>query len=110
MMEEEVRQGRKNGSPSPLYLVSVASTGLRYRASPLSATHTRGSRSVASKGLRLHQNCAECAHFRLREWALASPRSARKRCAKVPKKGVEWQENRWANRGESFPTGSEPSR
>src|SRR6266852_1909190 len=47
--------------PPPMIFVSVASKGLRYCASPLFATHRRWLRSVASKGLRLHQNCA---HFR----------------------------------------------
>src|SRR6266446_4792556 len=73
---------------TPMFFVSVASTRLRYCASPLDATHRRGLRSVASKRLTLHQNCGECAHFRSGEWALASPRSARKRCAKTVKKGV----------------------
>src|SRR5258708_20160198 len=107
-MEERVKN--EDAPPPPMFFVSVASTRLRYCASPLFAAHTRRFRSVASKGLTLHQNCAECAHFRLREWALASARSSLpKRCAKVLKKGVERQENRWANRGESFPTWSQPS-
>src|SRR6266852_9062371 len=44
--------------PTPLFFVGVASTRLRYCASSLFATHRRGLRSVASKGLGLHKNCA----------------------------------------------------
>ncbi len=51
-------------APTPMFFVSVAFKGLRYCASSLFATHTRGLRSVASKGLRLHQNCADFRHFR----------------------------------------------
>jgi len=45
--------------PPPMFLVSVAFKGLRYCASSLFETQRRGLRSVASKGLRLHQNCAK---------------------------------------------------
>ena len=45
--------------PPPMFLVSVTFKGLRYCASSLFATQRRGLRSVASKGLRLHQNCAK---------------------------------------------------
>src|SRR6266849_2718656 len=107
-------RARMRTPPTPMFFVSVASKRLRYCASPLFATHTRGSRSVASKGLTLHQNCAENAHFRLREWVPASPRSARKRCAKVLRKelrGVERQVKGRTYLGEgSFPTRSKPSR
>src|SRR5712664_185065 len=52
------------GAPHPpMFFVSVASKGLRYCASSLFATHRRGLRSVASKGLRLHKNCAIFDHF-----------------------------------------------
>jgi hypothetical protein len=41
-----------------MFFASVASKELRYCASSLFATDRRGLRSVASKGLRLHKNCA----------------------------------------------------
>src|SRR5258708_32958602 len=47
-----------------MFFVSVAFKGLRYCASSLFATLRRELRSVASKGLRLHQNCAEFGHCR----------------------------------------------
>src|SRR5260370_15144033 len=47
-----------------MFFVSVASKELRYCTSSLFATHRRGLRSVASKGIRLQQNCAEFGHFR----------------------------------------------
>jgi hypothetical protein len=47
-----------------MFFVSVAFKRLRYSASSLFATHRRGLTSVASKQLRLHQNCAEFGHFR----------------------------------------------
>src|SRR5260370_20350457 len=51
--------------PPPMFFVSVAYKGLRCSASSLFATHRRRPRSVASKGLRLHQNCAEKCPFPL---------------------------------------------
>ena len=42
----------------PVFFVSVASKGLSHAVSLLFATLARGSISVASKGLTLHQNCA----------------------------------------------------
>ncbi len=47
-----------------MFFVSIAFKELRYCASSLFATHRRGLRSVASKGFRLPQNCAEFGHFR----------------------------------------------
>src|SRR5260370_41480278 len=52
-----------NAPPTPPFFVSVASKGVRCRASPLFATHTKGPISVASKGLILHQNCAHFANL-----------------------------------------------
>ncbi len=49
-----------NALPHPVFFVSVASKRLKYCASPLSATHTRWAINVASKGFRLHRNCAHC--------------------------------------------------
>jgi hypothetical protein len=48
----------------PPFFVSVASKGLKHYASPLFATHTRRSISVASKGVMLHQSCAPLCMFR----------------------------------------------
>jgi len=98
----------------PVFFVSVACKGLRYSASSLFATHRRGLGSVASKGLRLHQNCAEWAHFRLREWPSHLHVRHANGCAKVLKKGprgVERREKRGPDLGEeSFPARSKPSR
>src|SRR5260370_13473310 len=100
-----------------MFFVSVASKELRYCASSLFATHTRWLRSVASKGLTVHQNCAKQAHFRLREWTPACSRCARcapKRCAKLLEKGLRGivrREKRRTDPGEeSSPTKSEPTR
>src|SRR5260370_9144305 len=96
-----------------MFLVSVECKELRCSASALFATHRRGPRSVASKGLTLRQNCAEWTHFRLQKRVLESPRSARRRFAKGLKKrlrGVERQVRRRTYLGEgSFPARSKPS-
>src|SRR6266699_3970469 len=50
--------GTSNAPSTPMFFVRVAPKGFKHCASPLFATHTRRSRSVASKGLMLHKNCA----------------------------------------------------
>src|SRR5260370_38778767 len=96
-----------------MFLVSVECKELRCSASPLFATHTRGPRSVASKGLTLRQNCAEWTHFRLQKRVLESPRSARRRFAKGLMKGLRGGERRVRSRAHleegSFPARSKPS-
>jgi hypothetical protein len=46
-----------------VFFVSVASKGLSQTVSLLFATLAGRSISVASKGLGMHQNCAEWEHF-----------------------------------------------